>query len=146
MVVVDDYLLFYKTYAMLNFEQQAPDGAIWAALMEKVFAKSSSYYENIIGGYLQEAMTFILGAPTKYVSMSSLGYSSADKTTVPAAAAKAWTEIAAADKSNYVIECAVGSYNNYGLVNGHAYSLLGAYTVNQTGLITQLYKIRNPWS
>jgi Calpain family cysteine protease len=145
-VVVDDYLLFYKTYAMLNFEQQAPDGTIWAALMEKVFAKASSSYENIIGGYLQEAMTFVLGLPTSYTSMGSLGYVASNSTTIQIAADAAWAAIWAADKANYVIETAVGSSNTFGLVNGHAYSLLGAYVVNDTGVISKLYKIRNPWS
>lgn len=76
---------------MLNFEQQAPDGAIWAALMEKVFAKASSSYENIIGGYLQEPLTFMLGLPTSYTSISSLGYVASNTTTIDIAADKAWT-------------------------------------------------------
>lgn len=45
-----------------------------------------------------------------------------------------------------MIQTAVGSSNPFGLVNGHAYSLLGAYVVNDTGVISKLYKIRNPWS
>lgn len=32
-----------------------------------------------------------------------------------------------------------------GIITGHAYSLLGAYTVNYQGREVRLVKLRNPW-
>jgi len=41
------------------------------------------------------------------------------------------------DKSNEV--------SKVGLICGHAYSLLGAYSVNHQGKTVKLVKLRNPW-
>jgi Calpain family cysteine protease len=43
--------------------------------------------------------------------------------------------------------CGTGSTNNFGLINGHAYSLIGAYTIKDSSNVVtnRLYKVRNPW-
>jgi hypothetical protein len=45
LVTVDDYLPFNKT--TLAFAQQSKNGAIWAPLLEKVWAKAAGNYEAI---------------------------------------------------------------------------------------------------
>jgi hypothetical protein len=34
---------------------------------------------------------------------------------------------------------------DFGLVAGHAFSLLGAYEVNANGKVVKLLRLRNPW-
>jgi hypothetical protein len=78
---------------------------------------------------------------------TAIGYSSTTSSTITTAAAAAWALIYAYDTAGYLLGCSVGTSNNYGLVNSHAYTLLGAYTISNTaGVVTnRLYKIRNPW-
>jgi hypothetical protein len=144
-VVVDDFLPTDSTWGYLQFDDQAADGAVWGPLLEKVWAKVNANYENIVSRNSQEAFNFILGAPSRYYSMTSstIGYGTAALTT---AAANAWNLIKAADAANYVMGCGIGASNNYGLVNGHAYSLIGAYEIKNNNVVTnRLYRIRNPW-
>jgi hypothetical protein len=119
-------------------------------MMEKVWAKINGNYERIIAGQSQEAFDSILGAPGIYYSMTgtSIGYSSTNSSTITVAKNNAWNLISVYDAANYILGCSVGSSNSYGLVNGHAYSLIGAYTIKNltTGaVLNRLYKIRNPW-
>lgn len=97
-----------------------------------MWAKINANYEVIVGGNSYEAFNLILGAPATYFSMTSsnIGLSTSNIAgTQASAAAKAWALIKAADDANYVMGCNTGSSNPFGLVNGHAYSLIGAYQI-----------------
>ena len=148
-MVVDDKLPYNSTYSYLNFAKQSDSGAVWGPLMEKVWAKVNGNYENVIAGTAKEAFASLLGSPGVSYSMTGtiIGYSSTDSTTITTATTAAWTLISAYDTAGYMMACAVGTSNSYGLVNSHAYTLLGAYTITgTTGATTnKLYKIRNPW-
>ncbi len=120
-------------------------------MMEKVWAKVNGNYERIIAGNSQEAFDSILGAPGQTYTMTStaIGYNSTKSSTIATAKNNAWNMISVYDKADYIMSCGVGNSNNYGLVNGHAYSLIGAYAITNSStnstVINRLYKIRNPW-
>ena len=48
-ITVDDYAPFYN--GGLIFDKQAPNGALWAVILEKVFAKLNGNYEYINYGW-----------------------------------------------------------------------------------------------
>jgi hypothetical protein len=147
-VAVDDYLPWApSTGSYLNFDQPASDHSIWGPLMEKVWAKINANYEYIEGGNSYETFNLILGAPSKYYSMtgSSIGFVAGAPATATAIA-NAWSLISTADANNYVMGAGVGSSNSLGLPGNHAYSLLGVAQIKTNNVVTNnLYHIRNPW-
>lgn len=115
-----------------------------------MWAKINADYEVIVGGNSYEAFNLILGAPATYFSMTSTNIGLVKTNlagTQASAAAKAWAMIKAADANNYAMGCNTGCSNPYGLVPGHAYSLIGAVEIKNTaGQVTnRLYRVRNPW-
>jgi hypothetical protein len=48
-ITVDDYVPFYN--GNFIFDSKAPNGAFWAVIMEKVFAKLNGNYEYINYGW-----------------------------------------------------------------------------------------------
>eukprot|EP00351_Strombidinopsis_sp_SopsisLIS2011_P005040 CAMPEP_0116879800 /NCGR_PEP_ID=MMETSP0463-20121206/11639_1 /TAXON_ID=181622 /ORGANISM="Strombidinopsis sp, Strain SopsisLIS2011" /LENGTH=54 /DNA_ID=CAMNT_0004529561 /DNA_START=649 /DNA_END=813 /DNA_ORIENTATION=- len=45
------------------FADEGYDGAIWGPLLEKAWAKMNGNYEQITGGSLKEAVSFLKNAP-----------------------------------------------------------------------------------
>jgi len=94
-------------------------------------------------------MYALLGSPTESYSMYSdpINYNPSNKKgTLLSAANTAFTLIDSANSKDYVMGCSTGLENDYGLVVGHAYTLIGTYILNEGGKITKLIKIRNPWA
>ena len=58
-----------------------------------------------------------------------------------------WKVISQADKKNYALTAAT-QQKIFGLVPGHAYSLLGAYELKDPSgrVVQQLVHMRNPWA
>jgi len=63
-----------------------------------------------------------------------------------------WDTVKAADEANYLLAAGVyytnysSQTNNCGIVQGHAYTILSAFTMNETsGTSHKMYLIRNPW-
>jgi hypothetical protein len=88
--------------------------------MEKTFAKVMGNYEVLNGGSAGEAWDFTSGIPYTY-------YTNSDASTVNSTGVNAWNIINSAFAKGYIADGAVGSSNAYGLPDGHAYSILGAY-------------------
>ena len=64
-MVVDDFLPFWgSTGNNLLFDFVNPGEGIWAAVLEKAWAKVSGNYDIISGGWMQEAVGFLTGAPS----------------------------------------------------------------------------------
>ena len=65
-IYIDDYIPF-RVYDSGNekpiFAQQADDGALWALLLEKVWAKVAGNYQSTIAGNAFELFEFIGGSP-----------------------------------------------------------------------------------
>ena len=135
-VVVDDQLPFYYGSNLIFDHVQAGEG-IWAAILEKAWAKVNGNYDVTSGGWMNEAVGFLTGVP-------SLGWSNTDANTVNSTGVNAWNIIKPATDANYIMTASVGnkcgsdsSYSAYHLPCGHAYTLLGAYSIkNSAGVIT----------
>jgi len=63
--------------------------------MEKLWAKVNGNYAFVVGGNVEEAFTFLLGAPSFRYSMddAEIGYNSADRSSISVAASNAWKVI-----------------------------------------------------
>ena len=131
---------------MLFDKVQSGEG-IWAAILEKAWAKVNGNYDITAGGWMNEAVGFLTGVPT-------LSWSNTDAKTVNSVGVNAWNLVQKADAVNFIMTATVGnacgsdsSYSAYHLPCGHAYTLLGAYAIkNSAGTVTnRLLQIRNPW-
>lgn len=61
-VVVDDQLPFGSDGKLL-FGNTGTDGGLWGPILEKAFAKLSGNYEYISGGWVDESLRLLTGAP-----------------------------------------------------------------------------------
>lgn len=102
-------------------------------LLEKAYAKLDQNYERIIGGMGYEGLRTLTGMPTYYISHGK----GSDK-------AGSWKTLKALAGKNFPMTtpcCHNGG--KYGLVSGHAYTLLDVLALSDG---TKLAKVRNPWS
>jgi hypothetical protein len=102
------------------------NGAWWLPILEKAYAKYSNTYASLNGGNEWEALRAMTGMPVDNFSSSDLSQN------------EIWDIISAGDRAHYIMTA--GCYNSeYGLVSGHAYTVLG---VNED---THRIVVRNPW-
>lgn len=107
-------------------------GAWWVPLFEKAYAKFNQNYERIQGGSGFEGLKVLTGMPVQYYPFDKLGDLEI-----------AWNKFSSFTNKNYAMTtpcCTVA--NPDGLHSAHAYSFLGAFTLDDG---TRLAKIRNPW-
>jgi hypothetical protein len=59
-----------------------------------------------------------------------------------------WSLISDAISKSYIVGVDTGASNNYGLVNNHAYTVLGQYPLKDPkgNVVVRLYRVRNPYS
>jgi calpain-15 len=111
---------------------------LWVGLVEKAFAKWQGGYEVINqGGYPEDALFALTGRTSDYVE---------DLQT--AKPAKVWNLLTEATKDHRPMAAGTWSqddfklnYEKVGLVDGHAYSVLGASEKDGQQTVT----LRNPW-
>ncbi|CAD8105955.1 unnamed protein product [Paramecium sonneborni] len=132
-IMLDDYIPV-NNQGNPSFLKNA-GAELWVALLEKAWAKMNNNYTDIDGGDPREVIKSITGGPTWLIFTNAPDFSQqlqkfSDMKCVMASGTF---------KSN-------PNYANYGLVAGHAYSLLKVYNLNHPtkGQVTIL-KIRNPW-
>jgi hypothetical protein len=94
-------------------------------------------YENIGGGWQAETWKVLNGAPTSFFTMSSISYNSN----------QAWSLIQSALANGFNVGADTSSTPPYGLVAGHAHTVVGAYELrDSSGAIAhRLLRIKNPW-
>jgi hypothetical protein len=127
------------------FTQPDPEsGAMWAALIEKAWAKVAGNYELANGGFLENGFRSLAGVPVfTYWGEEIIN----DKE-----ALNLWQLMHAADKLNFIIAASVyktvaGLTNTCGMVQGHAYSMIAAFEMTEAnGTKHKMYLMRNPWS
>ena len=112
------------------------NGALWAAILEKVFAKRFGCYEHIESGLPTEALKMLTGSP--YVTYS---HKEKDMETI-------WQMLVSHEMAGDFIICNLESATNEkedlsGLSKDHAYAVLGTITLD-TG--KRLVKVRNSFS
>ena len=137
-VTVDDFIPFhdYPTYKMFQFYFDAvgPQGALWAVLAEKSYAKLNGNYVNIIGGNFCPVKTDAFSGPCHTYSVSALSDD------------QIWGHVYNATQNKWFLSAGTTSGSNsennqWGIVLGHQYTLIGGYEVGGKRII----KLRNPW-
>jgi hypothetical protein len=120
---------------IMIFNRMAPDGAFYAALMEKAFAKVNGNYEFINYGWQSESNHVLTGAPSNLYSVSGTS------------AATLWTTVSTALAAGYMVGVDTGSSTIYSIPTSHAFNIMGAYQLKDTSgnVVNTLYRIRSPW-
>ena len=119
---------------------KAVNNELWVTILEKALAKLYSSYMRIKGGYHDEAIHTLTGAHLKLINFSA----KTDRD-------KEFEYLLEATKMRYaMMTSSRGGKNdeedkNSGIVFGHAYTLLGVYTLDYKGNTEKLFKLRNPW-
>jgi hypothetical protein len=113
---------------------------MWVVLLEKAWAKLYSSYKRIEAGYPEEGLHDLTGAHIQAYRTKGADF---DKEEV-------WRYLLMAEQRNYcmIASSQPGSDANTstsGIVQGHAYTLLGAVELNTHGNTVRLVKLRNPW-
>lgn len=118
---------------------------IWVLILEKVWAKVFGSYQRIEAGTAGEAMYPLTGCPHKFYIHDNLNK-----------VESLWDKILYSDNLKFPMCTAVASQvdadvsksnvKSVGLVDAHAYSLIGAKLLTlDNGKTERLVKIRNPW-
>jgi hypothetical protein len=123
-VVIDDY---FPTKNKSTVFSSAHGNELWVLIMEKAWAKLHKCYHRIIGGQSHETFRDVTGAPAWEI-MSKPDEDKEDDV---------WERIVEGEKKNYIMAAGVSQKDEdegkklkeFGLVGGHAYSLLSAAIV-----------------
>jgi len=73
LITVDDKLLFED--GALLYAQPGDNGAMWAPLLEKAWAKMKGSYAQTNGGFVVSGLRMLTGAPTFTYQLSDFGLS-----------------------------------------------------------------------
>ena len=141
LVLIDDYLpcLEKNSKPELFFGSSVIENELWVPLLEKAWAKVNGSFINIgRGGLCKETFDVLTEAYTEQIPIKF-----EDKEIL-------WKKMENAIKNNYLM--CLGTYPDHpdfedvGLIDGHAYSLLKVYKViNRSGKEERLLKLRNPY-
>ena len=141
-VTIDDRLP--TVYKRLKFTQ-APKNEFWAPLLEKAYAKFYGSYELILSGSTSEAMTDFTGGiieryMRKFLRDPTNLFNVIDKSL------QRGSVIGAGIGCRINEEASEEYLKNYGLIDGHAYSITATQTFKtKAGKIIKLLRVRNPW-
>ena len=89
-----------------------PDGQLWPALIEKAYAKAHGSYEQLSGGFIQEAFYDMTGAPTETIIFSACWH-----------VEELWARLLSFSEAGFIMGVATNKSGD-GLVGHHAYSVL----------------------
>lgn len=123
-----------------TFTWVSKQGAWWMPLLEKAYAKLDQNYDRIIGGNGDEGLRTLTGMPTQMIGLFRTGRNPALKEEL-FKIHKYWAS------QNYPSTAACCRAPTYGLIRGHAYSLLDVAELKEGDkVVHRLAKLRNPWN
>jgi hypothetical protein len=133
--VIDDLVPGKKDKKTPIFAKAGKDGALWAMLLEKCYAKTSGNYEYIgNGGYMTEAYTFLSGTPNTFYYTGHLSETALT------------TLFKSITSQRFFATVSVSYANTVNLVPGHAYTFVSVCDITKVDLTVQrVLAIRNPW-
>lgn len=142
-VIIDDYLPIDLQKGTLSFSR-TKKSEIWVPLLEKAWAKINGGYTNIISGWMHHCLQAFTGFPS--IHYSHANYKIEDL----------YKAISFADRKNCIITSSSqkdatefkdsdNEANATGLINSHAYTVIGCNEIISKGKKINLLKIRNPW-
>jgi hypothetical protein len=114
--------------------------SLWVPIFEKAWAKMKGNYAASAGGWTQNPMRALTGAPVfEYWTVRDLVTADA-----------LWDRFKAADDLNYLLGAGTdGSddgFNSCGIVAGHAYTMMGVFELTTGATVDhKMYMLRNPW-
>ena len=116
------------------------DKELWVMILEKAYAKMYGCFENINGGFVDEALADLTnGAPSRFEFSTPEIKKMYDS-------GELWQKLLYYNENNYLMGAGspAGSdkdVSNMGIAFGHAYSILDVCEVEGNKLI----QLRNPW-
>lgn len=134
-VVIDDRLPVNEA-GQLVFVSSTYKNLFWGALLEKAYAKLCGSYEDLQRGQVSEAFLDFTGGVTVTIKLAE-------------APGNLWDILTRANYGRTLIGCQTHSGDERvlenGLVDGHAYTLIGIRKVTCKSGPEYLVKLRNPW-
>ncbi|RUS78730.1 hypothetical protein EGW08_013517 [Elysia chlorotica] len=132
-VYIDDFLPIIYGQVLWGAKSATEERELWVALLEKAFARLYGSYDAVYGGQPGDAYLLLTGGIGERIELD-------DHAEKPSAI---YNRIRNALHAGCHVTCVVpDEYDDcYGLVGGHAYSLVGVAQVGSSKLI----RIRNPW-
>jgi len=108
---------------------------MWAPILEKAWAKIKGNYAQVNGGFVVSGLRSLIGSPT-FTYSNNGGLDATD----------AFTLLSAANAVDYPMGAGTAggsdsTFNDCGIAYGHAYSILGTFTMDSYDMVM----IRNPW-
>jgi hypothetical protein len=145
-IIIDDYVpCGRESLKPIYTRTNSGKHQMWPLLLEKAFAKMNGGYSKLSGGTPLTAMVAITGGVGEQFAITE-----EDKRSD-----KLFIKLRKCLKHNCLLACsskgkdngsgAKGMNNTRGIVNGHAYSILGMYEPMLTTDKVKLLKLRNPW-
>lgn len=133
-IVIDDYLPLTQGNNTI-LAHAGDDKSLWGPIFEKAFAKYHGNYLQIAGGWPTVGARTVAGGPGETYSHSEF---SADDL---------WTMLKKHDGLDDILQAGTPgtsdrNTNEYGLVNSHAYTVIG---VKELSSGDRLVHLRNPW-
>ena len=135
-VIVDDLV----PVKVGNYTEEATafarrnDGILWPSLLEKAWAKLHGTYARAEAGFSSFALSHLSGVPCKEFNHDKI--TDLDKW---------WESFKSQERRNYICMSASRVGCGQGIIQNHAYSLLGHAEVGANGKVVRLMKMRNPW-
>ena len=132
-IIIDDYLPIdirtgREIYAKANNYQ------LWVCLLEKAWAKVNGGYSNIIKGWMHQVLETFTGFPSQSFNHRKINMDIL------------WDNIIYSNNNNCILSCSTKkNLDLKGIINNHAYTLIGAYIINSKGKKVKLVKLRNTW-
>eukprot|EP00347_Sterkiella_histriomuscorum_P004523 403360137 len=120
---------------------QSQRNKVWPIILEKAWAKLHNGYENCSAGQTDVALSFLTGAPCKYVDHVKKEH-------------ELWQTLLESDKKLHITASTVSKQkeeskeilNDNGISNNHAYSVIKLQIAQlQDGNEEKLINLRNPW-
>ena len=132
-IIIDDYLPVNKNTKNLAFAKNK-NNEIWVCLIEKAWAKLNGSYNNITNNWMHQILEVLTGFPSKFYLHTS--YKIDDL----------WSELTFANSQNCILSCSTNiNVKDTGLIDVHAYTLIGTYVIRKNGELIKLVRLRNTW-
>lgn len=138
-VSIDDYLVTENNHLILT---QPSDGAMWAPLLEKAWAKVKGTYSNTALGFMATGFRAITGVPSEMTALAGLDAAKANAV---------FAKMLKYDKEGYLMGASTDGSNHFeknacNIAEGHAYSVTSVFELDLGGGKKQGFlMIRNPW-